>query len=395
MLFPLQYHVEATNYFSSQHLVWQFFSDRTHKKEQLLEFRADLLKNTYKFDPVSETELYAKVSLAKEKLGLDFPVTIYQAQYTEDINASIVYLDNEAHIVFSGKLVQMLTEQELLAILGHELSHVQLYNQLQGKLEVTDRIINAIANHQGSTPAHYETARLFRLYTEVFCDRGAYLVTGDYVPIITALVKIATGLQTVNADGYIKQAEEIFSVDAQTRATGISHPENFIRARAMWLWHTKGAEAEPIIRQMIEGHTSIDELDLFRQQELSLITRDVLLLLFQHQWMQTEQTAALSKQYFSDFDPGGTPDRQLASRVEKLHSTLHDYLAYVLYDFATADKELEDVPLGLAFFLADELKLSKSFANAVKKERKLTDKKTATLKKQVVAEFQKQGALIA
>ena len=51
--------------------------------------------------------------------------------------------------------------------------------------------------------------------------------------------------------------------------------------------------------------------------------------------------------------------------------------------------------LALPFFLADELKLSKSFATAVKKERKLTDKKTATLKKQVVAEFHKQGALIA
>jgi hypothetical protein len=392
----LPYHRTTTQYFQQQSTVWQYFANHKHKAEQLRDFKTDLLKNSYKFDETSDAELYSKVSLAKEKLGLQLPVTLYQAQNIEEINASIVYLDNEAHIVFSGKMIQSLSAEELLAIIGHELSHVQLYTQLDGQVEVADRIITAIGNHQGSTAAHYETARLFKLYTEIFCDRGAYVVTGSYVPIICSLVKIATGLQTVNADSYIRQAEEIFSTDSNTRTSGISHPENFIRARAIWLWHSKGQEAEGAIQQMIEGNTSLDEVDLFKQQNISLITQQILQLLLQPKWIQTPQTVALGKQYFGNLDLSESPDTaRLSSQVELLHSSIQDYLGYVLYDFATTDKQLEDVPLGYSFFLADELKLEKHFANVVKKEKKLTDKKTALLKKQTLAEFHKQGMLSA
>lgn len=393
MLSILPYHEQATRYFQQQKAVWDFFSSHQHKEEQLKEFKTDLLKNTYKFDEASEPALYEKVEQAKGKLGLSLPVTVYQAQHTEEINASIVYINNEVHIVFSGRLLQMLSEEELLAVLAHELTHVQLYTQLNGDVEVADRIVTAMANNPGSTPAHYETARLFKLYTEIFCDRGAYVVTGNYAPIISSLVKIATGLQTVNADSYIKQAEEIFAAYATTRTSGISHPENFIRARAIWLWHTKGNESLNDIKQMIEGHVSIDELDLFKQQQMSSITKQLLQLVLHPSWMQTAHSNALAKQYFSDLiqQDEGIDTAILGSQIENLHSNLKDYLSYVLYDFSTVDKELEDVPLGYCFFLADALKLDKQFSHAVKKEQKLTDKKTTLVKKQALATYHEQA----
>jgi hypothetical protein len=204
-------------------------------------------------------------------------------------------------------------------------------------------------------------------------------------------VKISTGLTSVNADSYIKQAEEIFSADADTKASGVSHPENFIRARAIWLWHSKGNEAEPIIKQMIEGNVNLDELDIFRQHQIASITEELIQLLLQPKWMQTSQTIALGKQYFGELQLNKESDKSgLATQVENVHNNLRDYLAYILYDFSTADKALEDLPLGYCFFLADEFKLDKAFANAVKKERKLTDKKVSVLKKQTLAEFHKQ-----
>lgn len=391
MLSILPYHLSTTQFFLNQKSVWEFFANQCHKEEQLKEFKNDLLKNTYKFDESSETALYKLVNLAKEKLDLHFPVTVYQAQHTEEINASVVFLNEEVHIVFSGKLMQSLTEEELLAIIAHELSHIHLYKQLNGNVEVADRIITAIANHQGSTPAHYETAKLFKLYSEIFCDRGAYIVTGNYQSIITSLVKIATGLQTVNPDSYIKQAEEIFANDANTKTLGITHPENFIRARAMWLWHTRGHEAEPAIQKMIEGQTGLDELDLFQQQYSALITKELIELILAPQWMQTPQTIALAKQYFSSIKLNQIVDKtSLAIKIEHLHSNLQEYLAYVLYDFTTSDKELEDLPMGYCFFLADELKLTNAFSGAVKKEKKLTDKKTSSLKKQSLAAYHEQ-----
>lgn len=384
----LDYHKKTAAYFQQQQQAWNFFSTHNHKEEQLKEFKTDLLKNTYRFTEEADAALYQKVNMAKEKLALTLPVIIYQAEHSGEMGAGIVYVNNEAHIVFSGNIIQHLTNEELQAVIAHELSHIQLYNQLNGDIEVADRMVSAIANHHGTTPAHYETARLFRLYTEIFCDRGAYIVTGSYAPIVSSLVKLSTGLQTVNADSYIKQAEEIFSADAQTKTSGISHPENFIRARAIWLWHSKGSEADAAIKQMIEGHTSIEELDLFKQQEITQLTRQLIKLLLQPKWMQTPHTTALAKQYFAQLNVNETVDTAtLATQVEHMHSNIHDYLAYVLYDFATNDKELEDVPMGYCFFLADELNIGKPFANTVKKEKKLTDKKLATLKKQTLAEF--------
>lgn len=391
MLTALHYHKITTQFFLQQSQVWQFFAGHNNKEEQLLEFKMDLLKNTYKFDEAVDVALYEKVNLVKEKLELPIPVILYQAQSAEEMNASIVYVGGEAHIVFSGKIIQVLSDDEMLSIIAHELSHVKLYTQLNGDVEVADRVITAIANHQGSTPAHYETARLFKLYTEIFCDRGAYVVTNNYAPIISSLVKISTGLSSVNADSYIKQAEEIFSADAETKTSGVSHPENFIRARAIWLWHSKGKEAEPIIKQMIEGNVNLEELDIFRQQQIASITELLIQLLLQPKWMQTPQTIALGKQYFGSLQLNNDMNiSSLAAQVENVHNNLRDYLAYVLYDFSTADKTLEDIPLGYCFFLADEFKLDKAFANAVKKERKLTDKKVTVLKKQALAEYYKQ-----
>ncbi len=391
MLNILPYHELTTSYLQKQTSVWDFFSNQIHKEEQLKQFKTDLLKNTYKFDETTDAELYQKVNVAKQKLNLSIPVVLYQAQNTEEMNASILYLNGEGHIVFSGKILQLLTDDEQQAIIAHELSHILLYTQINGNVEIADRMITAIANHQGSTPAHYETARLFKLYTEIFCDRGAYHVTENYAPIISSLVKISTGLQSVNADSYIKQAEEIFTAEVDTKTTGVSHPENFIRARAVWFWHTKQSDANELVKQMIEGNINIEELDLFRQQQISIVTEKLINTILFPEWMKTPQTMALGKQYFGNLQLNGSANNEmLLSQIENLHSNLHDYLAYVLYDFATTDKILEDLPLGHAFFIADELKLDKAFANTVKKERKLTDKKVSILKKQSLAELQKQ-----
>jgi hypothetical protein len=388
----LSYHHATTAFFKKSSDTWNFFHSHKVQAQHIRQYKLDLLKNTYKFDEASdEMGLYSKISIVKEKLGLTLPVTIYQAQDVAEKNASIIHLDGHAHIVFSGQFIQSFADDELLAVLAHELSHIHLYNYADGDAEVADRIITAIANHSTSTAAHFETARLFKLYTEIFCDRGSYKVTGSPLPIVTALVKLSTGLQTVNGESYVQQAEEIFASDEGTKTAGISHPENFIRARAIYLWHTNGEAAEPDIEKMIEGFAGIDELDIHRQQKLEAITSNLIQLLLQPSWMNTPKNFSLAKQYFSQFEKEAINVEELRTKLINLHSSVHDYLSYVLYDFATSDKTLEDVPLGYCFHLANLLNIEKPFAATVKKERKLTDKKTNTLKQQSLAEYQKQA----
>ena len=57
------------------------------------------------------------------------------------------------------------------------------------------------------------------------------------------LVKISTELEEVSAESYIRQAEEIFS-KGPTKAAELTHPEPFIRARAVKLYADEDARAD-------------------------------------------------------------------------------------------------------------------------------------------------------
>ena len=393
----IAYHTRVANYFKQQQKTWDFFAAANTRKDQLQQFKLDLLKNSYKFDPASDSHIYEKVNLAKEKLGMpQLPVFVYQAQYADEVNASIVFIDGEAHIVFSGKITQLLTDDELLAVLAHELTHIKLYTMMEGDLEIADRIITAIANHHNTEPAYFETARLFRLYTEIFCDRGAYTVTSNTGQIITSLVKIATGLETVNAEAYLKQAEEIFTAEKTIRANTITHPENFIRARAIQLWHDHHEEADKEISKMIEGLINVDALDIFKQQQLTTLTQKFLQLLLKPKWFQTVLTQSQLKQFSKDFklDEQAVLEEKLVNEISDAHSSIKDYLCYLMIDFILIDPALEIVPFGWAFQFAEDIKLKDAFDAIIKKELKFSDKKLQQHKeKSLTAYYEvKEGA---
>jgi Zn-dependent protease with chaperone function len=384
------YHAKVKNHFIQQPKTWDFFAASKTKEDQLQQFKTELLKNTYKFDVHTDLFIYDKVQIAKEKLGLEtLSVTVYQAQYTEELNASILYVNNEAHIVFSGGITKLLDADELLSVLAHELTHVKLYSMLNGELEIADRIITAIANNYSSEAAYFETARLYRLYTEIFCDRGAYEVLGKIEPIISSLVKASTGLEMVNAESYLKQADEIFASEAGLKTANLSHPENFIRAKAIQLWHEKQDAAEVEVEKMIEGIVDLDQLDIFKQKELSGLTKRILQLYLKPKWFQSTMVLSQARQYFPDFslDEKALLDAPLITTLEKAHASIKDYLGYVLLDFVLLDPSLEEIPAGWAFQIAEDLQLKESYDNIIKKELKFSDKKLQQHKQKMLAAF--------
>lgn len=390
MLLAINYHKKVRDYFKNQTKTWNYFAVDKNKEDQLQQFKTELLKNTYKFDETADTFIYDKVNLAKQKLGLDqLPVTVYQAQYTDELNANIVYLKNEAHIVFSGSITKILNEQELLAVLSHELTHIKLYTMLDGDLEVADRIITSIANNYASDAAYFETARLFRLYTEIFCDRGAYSVIENIDPIITSLVKASTGLENVNVESYLKQADEILFQDNNFKTIGTSHPENFIRAKAIQLWHLKKEESEKEIAKMIEGFIDIDQLDIFKQENLSQLTKKFIQLFLKPKWFKTTLVLSQAKQYFPNFisDDNVLLNEEIIETLRNAHPSIKDYFSYVLMDFALVDPALEEIPSGWAFQFAEDLQLKEPYDEVVKKELKFSDKKLQQYKQKMLAAY--------
>jgi hypothetical protein len=390
MLQLLTYHLNVLNYFKAHTKTWDFFAAAKTREEQLNEYKTELLKNTYKFDETNDPLLFKLLNKAKEKLGLEqLPVQIYQEQHTDEINASIIFFHNEAHIVFSGPIRNIMDEQELLAILAHELTHIKLYTMINGQAEVADRIITSIANNYNSEPSYYETARLFRLYTEIFCDRGAYTVVEDTAAVITSLVKAATGLQQVNAESFVKQADEIFALENNTKSNTYSHPENFIRARSIQLWHEKKEGANEEISRMIEGLTDLNHMDIFKQKEMTALTKEILHLFLKPKWFQSTLIISQAKQFFPDFSfkTESILTKEFSEKIAQSHKSIQEYFSYLLLDFGLLDPGLEDVAFGWAFQFAEDIGLKEVFDGIVKKELKFSDKKLQQHKQKTLSAF--------
>ena len=234
-----------------------------------------MLKSTYRVERQAQPEIYAQAEDVARRLGLDVPLTIYQAQNPQGLNASLAYVPSEAHIVLHGPVWSKLTGPEFRAMLAHELSHFHLWRSWEGQYLVAEQILAALTHNPLADTPHFATARLFALYNEVYCDRGALLVAGDPLVVVSMLLKIETQLDEVSPESYLRQAEDVFGHDG-AKTEGLSHPEAFIRARAVKLWSDRQPDADRIIEEMLEGRPALEKLDLLAQGRVSGLTHRLL-----------------------------------------------------------------------------------------------------------------------
>lgn len=371
--FPFQY--QLRDYFKNQSKTWAWFLDKNVQKEQIESFKTDLLKNAYRIDPATETQWYGLLEKAKGKLNLSLPVTLYQSQQVDYNNGAIVYFENEAHLILSGSILKLLNPDELLALFGHELSHIHLNSVENGDFEVTNRIINAIANDYKSELFYHETARIFQLFTELYCDLGALKVTENLETVITTLVKIETGLEKVSAESYLKQADEILA-RIEAGSSGESHPEIFIRAKSLQLLSNPNEENIKKIEEIVKGKLDLQLLTLFGKKEVYGITKNLIDLFTKPKWMQSENNIVLYRQYFAQYNPNRELilDTDFKAKISNSKDNLKNYYAYILYDFSMSDPELKEIAIGHALDFSEQLELDSFLKTIIKKEQKLTEK---------------------
>jgi predicted SprT family Zn-dependent metalloprotease len=379
---PLPYQVELREYLKSHERdLWNWFASARAQADYTENLRLDLLKSTYRLDADSHPEIYKSVEQAKSRLQLDIPVTVYQAQNSPQPNAALYFIPGEGHIVFSGSVLSLLDAEELKSVIGHELAHYHLWQWESGELHIADRLLEVVANDPRASASHEQSARRFQLYTEIFADRGSLCVTEDVHPVVSGLVKIQTGLSQISAPGYLKQAEEFFAKKT-TVTEGVSHPEAFIRARALALWHDQNAEAASQISRMIEGVTTLDDLDLLGQARLATNTRRMLEQFLQPKWFQTPAVLGHAKLFFDNFQPAKTKDAAVFDQLEISEPKIGEFLCYVLLDFVTADRDLDEVPLAAALDLAERVGISAPFEKLATKELKMKARDIRKIKEQ-------------
>jgi hypothetical protein len=385
---PFNYHQKLRDHFKSRKKTWQWFAEESVKSKQIEEFKSYLLKNTYRMDRASHKNLYALANEVCTTLSIDADITIYQEQNSVQLNAGVSIINKEAHIVLSGNLINLLSDIEVKAVLAHELAHYLFYKIDNEEYEITQRIVLALANDPRSEDSIIETARIFQLYMELFCDLGALKVCKDYKVVIQALVKLNTGLTDINAESYLEQAKEIIKSDSESTLNQ-SHPECYIRCLALYFHDQSHSEFLDKIRPLIEGELDLNKLDIFKQTRMQEHTNDLLQLIIRPNWMNSTAVLNLCKQFFDDFYKNSEykSATDLAKDLEKTHSSIYDYFSYILLDFSKVDPSLEGAPLGHVLDIAELLGIEDTFEKVIRKELKLTIRDFKQLKKEVLSEL--------
>lgn len=381
---PLPYHLRLVEHLKqAEPEVWGWASSFAVQEQHVQDMRANLLRETYRLTVESHPAAYAALAVVMAKLEIDAPATLYQVG-AEAMNAALVYLPGEVHVLFYGPVLERLNEGELTALLGHELSHYRLWSMDGGDYHTASRVLDHTLADPGASASHINTARLYGLYTEVYADRGAAFVSGAPEASISTLVKVQTGIQTVDAAAYLAQAEELEQGDQQL-SQAHSHPETYLRAQAVDKWARADQGLDDWLRRRLQGPLSMAKLDLLDQARLQGLTRRFVARFIEQEPMRSELVMIQVKRYFPDWSEGEPKVDMEAITTETADDSVRDYLGFVMLDLALADPDLREHALMEAARAARALGRADAFLEALKKEGGLPKREIDSLARKLKA----------
>lgn len=381
---PLAYHCQIVEHLrGNEPEIWAWASSLQARAEQVQEMRTYLLRETYRIDAAAHPEVHEDIAAVLAKLEIDAPFTLYQAA-DGAMNAALCFVPGEIHLLFHGPVLEKLSREERVALLGHELAHYRLWSIEGGAYYTATTILDHALAYPGASPSHIETARLYRLHTELYADRGGAVAANASGPAIATLVKTMTGLTTVDPEAYLRQAGEA-GRDARA-SQGETHPEIFLRAQALDKWWRNDPDTETWIDRRIRGPLSLAALDLPRQYEATAITRGFLTRLATHPAADDAATT-LVRRYFPDWEPGEEAVSDTLISADRLDGSFRDFLVSLSLDVAMADPDPEgrNTMLTVGAEIASLYDGVDAFKAALKRDLKLTrpaiDRIFAKLKK--------------
>ncbi|HEX2809390.1 MAG TPA: M48 family metalloprotease [Kineosporiaceae bacterium] len=328
--------------------------------DQAAELHGVLARTAYRLDESAYPGVHAAARRAACALEIDVPIGVHQLEGSTGANATMHHLPGEVVITLGGNLLELLSDDELCAVLGHELAHRALWTAEDGAYLVADRLLEALVVDARTPPAFLETARRWSLATELFADRGALRACGDLGVTVSALAKVATGLSVVDAAAYLVQASAASPEAGSLRG---SHPETVLRAWALERWSIE--ENDRGVQLLLSPGIDLDRLDLIDQQRLELLTRRLVGAAVASPELRGDAVVGHARRFFPDLEPSTVID---PPGDDALTASTRRYLAYVLLDLATIDPDAGDPELLAALRLADRHGLRAGLAEAIERE---------------------------
>lgn len=348
-----------------------------------------LLRSTYRLEASAHPQVHAALTRAADALQLGVPVEAYAEQGQDGggdaANAELVFVPDRAILVFRGRTLDLLDEEELCAVVGHELAHHCLWTAENGRYLAAARLLDVAETDARTPPAYLETARRYRLATELYADRAALVATGSLASAVSGLLKVTTGLRRVDPEAYLQQAAE---VDFTSASAGTTHPEPVLRAWALQQWsECPGAEADARVAAAIAPELDLAVLDLPDQDRLRARTVGLVRTAVSLSDLRAPDVLELAGQYGVTAPPEPTPldDLGLEPESEPLGRHTRRYLAAVLLDLATADPDSDSASSVAALALASRVGLGPELLRLLGSELDLGDRARLRLQERAAA----------
>ena len=199
-----------------------------------------------KVQPVLLPDFHKLCQEVKQKLQFDEPVDFY---ITGDstVNAFSLAAEDEGspHIInVNSGLFDLMTQDELRFVIGHELGH------LINRDTALTRLIQFVFPPQSNIPVSLQyKIRLHDQLAELVADRYGYIATEDLNVCVTAFFKMASGLDltkmSVSIDALLNDNNRRLDFFLHDRGVSLaSHPVNPIRVQALNLFANANSEDE-------------------------------------------------------------------------------------------------------------------------------------------------------
>mmetsp|Transcript_22154 Transcript_22154/g.87889 ORF Transcript_22154/g.87889 Transcript_22154/m.87889 type:complete len:405 (-) Transcript_22154:220-1434(-) len=171
-------------------------------------------------------------------------------------NAYTLAVDGAApFVVVTSSLVDLLTPDELRAVIGHELGHLRCEHSLW--ILLAQIAASGVARLPVLGPGVDRVVRRWRRAAEYSCDRAALVVAQDEQVVINALLKLVSGVKAPNADAFLQQARDydaalksstpLIRAAFQTQLATMTHPLPLDRAVQLDKW-AKSREYKAILK---------------------------------------------------------------------------------------------------------------------------------------------------
>lgn len=217
-------------------------------------------------------DIYKLCQQAKDAVGFKQNIDFYLVSDT-DINAGSIESNdpvNHPHIIeLNAGLVNLMSKQELLFVIGHEIGH--LING-DGQLKKLTQFIYADTEEDDIPDFVSNRLELYDLLCELGADRYGYIACGgDLKTSILVIHKLAAGIDltkmNISVDALIKENQKHLDYFmTSNKSIGSTHPVHPIRIQSLYLFST--AKSQDQLEKSMEDIE--DRLNKLNEEDATL-----------------------------------------------------------------------------------------------------------------------------